>query len=122
MKSRIFFRENGHVIRTRSRWAGLAWPVASVACFVGLLAWGEARDADIERQEALAAAQASGHTLGVLELADLVGDAYRQGVRDGLLQQQQQQQQQDACAQGTGLDRRMSRNALLEQACARGQQ
>lgn len=84
MKSRLLFRENGHVIRTRSRVPGFVWPLLACAGLVGLLAWGQHVDDAAEQQDAVANAYQAGRTVGHLEMAQVVADAYLTGQRDAV--------------------------------------
>ncbi len=78
MKSRLFFRENGHVIQTRSRarLGDAAFIVLALAVLMGLLAWGAA----VDEQAADQASFEAGRAVGQAQMQQTVADAYRQGV------------------------------------------
>lgn len=82
MNSRIFFREHGQVIRTRSVLRELL--IVAVACIstVVLLAWGHRVDTAESDRNSFEA----GLVVGRQEMAETVGDAYRRGHQDALAQ------------------------------------
>ena len=91
MRSRLLFRENGHVIRTRRR-SLLSW-LQDVVGFVGLAAvvvllygWGLAVDQRAGDSDALmeARAFAQGRALADADHATQVRDAYEQGLNDAM--------------------------------------
>ena len=84
MRSRLLFRENGHVIRTRSRVPGFVWPLLACAGLVGLLAWGQHVDDEADRQDEVVNAYQAGRVVGHLEMAQVVADAYLTGQRDAV--------------------------------------
>ena len=82
MKSRLFFRENGHVIYTRGRGglANAAFALSAIAVLLGLLAYGHHVDAQAEAQGTFEAGLVMGHA----EMQETVAAAYHQGLRDAL--------------------------------------
>jgi hypothetical protein len=75
MNSRFLFRQGGQVIRTRSLVREALTALVAVVSAVLLLAWGHAVDA----QDGEHAAYAAGLAVGRQQMAEVVGDAYRQG-------------------------------------------
>lgn len=82
MNSRLLFRENGQVIRTRSLARELLTVAVAVVSAVLLLAWGHTVDQDADEGHAFEA----GLTVGRQEMAEAVGDAYRRGHLDAMSQ------------------------------------
>jgi len=76
MFSRLMFRERGQVIRTHSTAREVAITVVVMVTVVLLLVWGHQVD------RTTAEAFEAGRQVGRAEMADSVGDAYAQGVRD----------------------------------------
>lgn len=108
MHNRLFFRENGHVIRTRRRMAGAAWPLVACLLLLGLLAWGHAVDTEAD---AVAQALEAGRRLGHQEMVDALADAMAEAA-------QQQQPMQEPCAVVPVLDPGFLRMARAAQARA----
>lgn len=80
MKSRLFFRENGYVINTRSRGVlgNVAFALSAIAMMLGLLAWGHS----VDDQAAAYDTYEAGLAVGRVQLLETVAEAYLQGHRD----------------------------------------